>query len=380
MLPAPLRISICVCLIASCSKPTGSSQTKSSYPQAVQQLCDIPNDVQKATGHLSPPERQQALAQWKPPTLANEKAAQLASELLGLAPPQAVARLQAAAKEAGIAECALATQWQSTLPLEPITVVDSWLDPVVPMTTLRITGKAVSIHDSHTQGSGQIIMAIEDGEFVGEDPDHIISVQLTKALDALPKGKGVKVTTYSLGGDVERPIERPIAILAEPEVTYKQLFRVVASARGRQLSMILRGAKGELGNFALYMPEPSALYMPEASAPDETRINLIVSVTKSRLLLWSVTGMEGSLAEPKLELAKQGAGYDYVALTSALEEIVKRRWPTGTARSPEHHDIILQAGGTVPFQVIADLAVALRGGYREAPLFPLVVLAKPSFD
>ncbi len=75
--------------------------------------------------------------------------------------------------------------------------------------------------------------------------------------------------------------------------------------------------------------EGAAPVNPQPNPADEPPLQLVVAVTKTGLQLFSLTGLEGTLQEPKLRLPAQtsGAAYDYAKLTAAVKEIVDRRWP-----------------------------------------------------
>ncbi len=117
-----------------------------------------------------------------------------------------------------------------------------------------------------------------------------------------------------------------------------------------------------------------------AVPPDEQPLQLVVSITPTEIRLWSISGLEGTLAEPKARIAKRPEGaeekYDYMALNKALGEIVKRRWPDGDAprpgndmdadgngvltqpeidaakRPPKTRQIILQADAKTPYETV----------------------------
>lgn len=98
--------------------------------------------------------------------------------------------------------------------------------------------------------------------------------------------------------------------------------------------------------------------------PDEKPLQLVVSVTKKQLILWSVSGLEGSLKEPKAVIARDNPGqrppsYDYHALNSALYEIAARRWD-GKPRERDTYEIILQADGAIPYETIIQVMDNMR--------------------
>ena len=115
----------------------------------------------------------------------------------------------------------------------------------------------------------------------------------------------------------------------------------------------------------------------------------MVSVAKDKLIVWSVTGIEGTLAAPKATIQRTGqvgaacdgaymcetstceAGickasseaiapvYDYRALNAALYEIAKRHY-TGKLRAAPTYQAILMADGSIPYGTIISLMGAMR--------------------
>jgi biopolymer transport protein ExbD len=106
------------------------------------------------------------------------------------------------------------------------------------------------------------------------------------------------------------------------------------------------------------------------TAPDP---QMLVSVTKTQLVLWSVSGAEGTLKQPKLAvpLASKTA---FAELGKALAEIVARRWPDGK-RAPDGRQIIVQADGVIPMQTIAQVLGAVRATPDNEELFPEILLS-----
>ncbi|MBL4635339.1 MAG: hypothetical protein JKY56_15870, partial [Kofleriaceae bacterium] len=87
-----------------------------------------------------------------------------------------------------------------------------------------------------------------------------------------------------------------------------------------------------LGQIDTTLPDhaPASTKAPvdPAKKPDEQPLQVMVSVTQNRLILWSVSGLEGTLDKPKLTLnliAPEETGdaprYDYLKLNAALTEI-----------------------------------------------------------
>ena len=123
--------------------------------------------------------------------------------------------------------------------------------------------------------------------------------------------------------------------------------------------------------------------------PDDQPLKLVVSITRDRLMLWSISGLEGTLQAPKAVFQRAGRDgeacdgnymcesdlciaqkcvtssavplpvFDYRGLSSALFEIANRRY-AGKQRKSDTYQIILMADGQIPYATIASTMAAMR--------------------
>ncbi len=140
---------------------------------------------------------------------------------------------------------------------------------------------------------------------------------------------------------------------------------------------------------------PSTTAAQPNTNPDDQPLKLIVSITRDRMVLWSISGLEGTLAQPKAVFPRTGRDgescdgaymcesgfcgeslrcgpppakqraisptpvFDFRGLSNALFEIANRRY-TGKTRKQETYQIILQADGAIPYNTIASVMAAMR--------------------
>lgn len=128
-----------------------------------------------------------------------------------------------------------------------------------------------------------------------------------------------------------------------------------------------------------------------ATNPDEQPLKLVVSITRDRVILWSISGLEGTLIAPKQVFQRSGRDgepcdgsymcesnscdastlkcvpsrddpapvFDYRALNNAMFEIASRRY-TGKQRKAETYQAILMADGAIPYSTIVSVMGAMR--------------------
>jgi len=149
-----------------------------------------------------------------------------------------------------------------------------------------------------------------------------------------------------------------------------------------------------LGQINTTLPDkgpPGVAPAQPTETPDEQPLKMVVSVTKDKLLLWSFSGLEGTLKEPKLVLDRIGRVgescdgnymcesencdgrtqkcapssdpptpvFDYRRLNAELYDIAKRRY-TGKKRKAQTYQSILMADDLTPYATIIALMSAMR--------------------
>ncbi len=135
-------------------------------------------------------------------------------------------------------------------------------------------------------------------------------------------------------------------------------------------------------------PNPTSVAQP-ATNPDDQPLKLFVSVKRDEMILWSASGLEGTLQAPKAVFRRTGKDqedcdgpymcesnmctngkcvpsaeepqpvFDFRALNKALIEIATRRY-AGKQRKADTYQIILQADGQIPYSTIVAAMAAMR--------------------
>jgi len=146
-----------------------------------------------------------------------------------------------------------------------------------------------------------------------------------------------------------------------------------------------------LGQINTTLPDRAQSTGPTPPAKDEVPLRMTVSITRDRIILWSVSGDEGTLALPKATFPRTGHEgdkcdggymcesnkcdtstnkcvrssdmaqwvYDYRALNDALYEIANRRY-SNKVRKKESYQSVLMPDPSAPYGTIISVMGAMR--------------------
>jgi hypothetical protein len=101
----------------------------------------------------------------------------------------------------------------------------------------------------------------------------------------------------------------------------------------------------------------------------------VLSVTPTRALLWSISGLEGTLAEPRLELTPAAGGAWLSTVRDTLADIANRRWGGGRPRPDAQKTIIVMVDTSLATSDLVAAIAAVRNDAKGLPLFPDVMLS-----
>jgi biopolymer transport protein ExbD len=132
-------------------------------------------------------------------------------------------------------------------------------------------------------------------------------------------------------------------------------------------------AKLETPRGSLEKPDATPV-QPLLVDPDKMPVQLVVSIAKDELLLWSISGLEGTLKEPRASLPLRDPA-TMTKLNAQLLDIVKRRWDSKD-RLPDTQQILVMADRTTPLQTVAEVFAAVRSSSDgKTVLFPDILLS-----
>jgi hypothetical protein len=169
-----------------------------------------------------------------------------------------------------------------------------------------------------------------------------------------------------------------VLIAAQSDVQAKLALSVLASfsaARQETFAFIVRTPDGP-GAVPVQLPEaaPAAGIVPSAN-PEDQPIQMVLSVTPKQALLWSISGLEGTLSTPKLSLTPAAGGAWLSTVRDTLADVVNRRWGGGRARPDEQKTIIVMVDSSLATSDLVAAIAAVRHDAKGQPLYPDVLLS-----
>lgn len=171
---------------------------------------------------------------------------------------------------------------------------------------------------------------------------------------------------------VKQVLQQRLAGRAKPELTmfldrttpYRSLIEIAVSAREAGVQELYFATQTSTGAVAAPLALPTAQELEASKVP-----GVMVSVLEREILIWSRSGLEGTLAKPKRSIALDHP-HALRELTATLDQIVQRWWLPRDLRT-----VSLQADADVPVQTIAHVVGALRQTADGRVLFSSVALA-----
>jgi hypothetical protein len=294
------------------------------------------------------------------------------------------ARVDRAARRAGLERCGMLEWFGPVLPFDPPRAVVGLDDGGV------VVGPLLAIGTDGIQLEGLPIVpvvagkvpdqAVEDGGLGLKIPQLIAALESWRA--PAPGRGSPRMQSITVGPD---GAEKEMTLLVAPTTPYRVVFQAIVSATeaGRaRFHILVASPDGSLGSMLLRLPQhvsAAALKQPGETKP----VGLIISITEGTLRLWSLSGLAGTLDAPRLNLTVGAGGaapaFDAARLNADLAALAEARWPGGSPPADERQ-IILQANPETPFQTIVDLMVAVRARTDGRELFSRPLFGRWAFD
>lgn len=174
------------------------------------------------------------------------------------------------------------------------------------------------------------------------------------------------------------PIARGAAVSlavkpSQPAALVLQVIASFAPSEQREFALLARGPEG-VGALPVRLPAAAA---PGAPAPAEPPVHMAMSFAGPKVLVWSMSGQEGTLAAPRATIALDADGAWIKEVRARLGEVVQRRWAGRTRPVDQTAIVIMVDPATTAGALVAAIA-AVRSDASGQPLFPDVRLS-PGF-
>jgi len=330
-----------------------------SFADGVAALCDGPNAAQVTSAKSA--DRAARLATWVDAHVDNAEVRALIDGLAQAPVRRRASDLAAALKRAGLDRCAGETADQlATVGYFGADIPDvgsgAGFVPADRVPDLIVTTRDIVVGDNRVVALGS------DGDV---DPSEKEGGALGMQIDALRDAAGAILPEHRAGA-------ADIALAIDRRTSYALLIEIVYSlSRAHRGPGFTYGVLATSGDAVGYLPIRLPERAPQLQDGTPARLGLIVTETPTGIRLWSVSGLEGTLAQPKVDL--HGLD-DLRPLQAALEEIVHRRWPDGR-RDALDHQIIVMLDSAMPVQRLLELAAVVRVGSNGDELFGDIVLS-----
>lgn len=169
-----------------------------------------------------------------------------------------------------------------------------------------------------------------------------------------------------------------VRVAVEPTLSAAVLVQVIGSfapVGQRDFALIVRTPDGP-GSLPLHLPDRAVPAAP-SDDPETAPVRMILTLTATRATVWSLSGLEGTLAHPRRDLTPEAGGGWLATLRDDLADIVARRWgdPRGPSRPASQQTIVIAIDGSLATSDLIAAMVAVRHDRDGKPLFPDVQLS-----
>lgn len=317
-----MRTCVWALLLAAACSSKSSPPAGQTYAEAMKIVCD---GAGKPPGYFTA-------------NLTNTEVSSFMATVGNAAPSLRAQRVHEAIEKAGLTSCPYFESIPPTIPLP--TVPDTGLVALPEAPALVISPTAIVIE-------GQSIVAVVNGDVdAAEKEGGALGIRIPR------------VATFMKALVEATPSGPPVTLnlLVDPATPYKLLVSVMFSAKSAPIRTFALAVRAGTAIKAIVIELPDAKAMrPDAPAlaPADQPVEMAVAITKDKVLVWSISGLEGTLQNPKLVVP-----FDRVTeVTKALTEIATRR---RSGKTHEETEIVVLADQDVSVQKLAEVMAAVK--------------------
>jgi biopolymer transport protein ExbD len=294
--------------------------------------------------------------------LLNTEVIRLIESLGDVNPAERVTRMHDAITRAGLTSCPSMEGQSATANLKAPTVPDVGLVELGTNPTTTITTSAIVIE-------GKSIVAVKNGDVDASEKEGgalgLKIPRVTKFVQALSKELDQQGSSQSMTFERDQPGSSLVmTLVVDPATPYKLLIEAMFSIKAAGYGTFMIAVHA--GSTVKAIP----VVLPEKKPPPQQALKMIVTIMNDKVLLWSISGIEGTLSKPAVT-----ATPDHLAdVQNALAAIVDKHWHGGK-RAPADREIIVMADAGMALQPVADVIAAVRATADGKELFPSVLLS-----
>lgn len=230
------------------------------------------------------------------------------------------------------------------------------------------TGPVVVVSATQVVLEGEAVVAVANGAI---DPAE---------LEGGGAGRSIARLRHLAAKHLELPNAsawEAVVVAVDPSLPSELALLVARTFRAveqRRLAFLVRTPEGP-GVVPVTVPDAAVAVAPPSPSkdPDELPIGMVVVLTPDRVVVWSLTGLEGTLASPRLALEPANDGAWRTKLRDDLTDVANRRWG-GRARGDEQKTIHVVVDGAVASGDLVAAIAAVRHDAKGQQLFPDVQL------
>jgi biopolymer transport protein ExbD len=316
-----MKLGWLLCLVCACK---GSGQ---SFSEGMAILCDAPSTHDAAYFKTN---------------LTNAEVIRMFAAIGDSSPSDRVKRMREAVAKAGLTSCAMLDQMAAVTEHAPKVAAAPGaidIDGQSPVVIATPTGIVID---------GKAILQITNGQ---PAPDEIqgLGMMLPRVTNVLTE----RVEQLAKQGPIPR-----LELVVDPKLSYKLLVQLIYSAKKagfRDFGIVVAVGTATKA-IPITLPDPA----PHVAATTPP-LGLILTIVAGKLLVWSTSGEEGTLVEPKVS-------------STNLADIAKPLADIATRHAGDKQ-IIVMAEGTTPMQQVADALALVRQTADGHELFPTILLS-----
>lgn len=325
---------------------------RQSFRAAVGVLCA--SDEEAGVTNLHPAEREAAKSRWIEARLKNREVRDVFVRLSDMSPKERAITLTDLAARAGLASCKTGQPAVfASIDLADITgagAVPIGDEPAI----------TVVVNDGDVSVEGKAVVPLIDGAVDAAEREGGVEAHVPRLRQQLARHTDLEIANARRDG---RPPSPPLVLVLMPRgASYALLIDIMQSAKKAGLTRFaLVGRRN--GNLVAV---PITLRSADDALPPETTARLVVAVTRDGIILFSLSGLEGTIQDPKLRTTGTTPD-DLGRLHQTLVEIAARR--------TDERQIIAMFDATTPMQSILAVLATVRARPDGRPLLPDVTLS-----